>query len=125
MRSAWLSGGAAAMAVALCGFAGCGQGVPAQGGAGAAARAPVTHAVAIRQVTFTPATVASAPGDTIVWSNRDLVPHTVTARDGRFDSRNLPPDSTWRWVVSGPDSAAYSCTYHTTMHGVVRIAAAR
>jgi plastocyanin len=32
-------------------------------------------------------------GDTIVWVNRDTVPHTVTARDKSFDLRIAPGKS--------------------------------
>jgi len=39
------------------------------------------HRVTIQGLRFTPADVVAAPGDTVVWVNRDLVPHTVTAKD--------------------------------------------
>jgi len=77
--------------------------------------------VTIRRTAFDEAIVTAGVGDTIVWRNEDLVPHTVTARNGTWNSGNLAPDSTWRWVVGGDDSVAYFCSYHTTMHGVVRI----
>jgi len=86
---------------------------------------PALHVVTIKKIAFDPGLVTAAPGDTIMWQNEDLVPHTVTARTGGWGSGNLPPDSTWRWIVTGTDSAAYFCSYHTTMHGVVRIAAGR
>jgi len=120
MRSASLIAGAIACAVALVVLAGCGaRSTPPS--TPAAHVAPVLRPVVIRKVAFQPAVVEAAPGDTIAWSNQDLVPHTVTARDGRFNSGNLAPDSTWRWIVAGTDSAAYFCSYHTTMHGVVRL----
>jgi len=114
--------GALALALALVPGAGCGRGAgPRGGGSPRAAAPPAVHRVTLHGTAFDPGVVAAAPGDTIVWRNADLVPHTVTARDGRWSSGNLPPDSTWRWVVAGRDSAPYFCTYHTTMHGTVRI----
>ena len=98
-----------------------GAGCRPQAGGRPAPSPPVLHAVTIRKIAFDPGLVTAAPGDTIVWRNEDLVPHTVTARNGAWSSGNLPPDSSWRWVVGGRDSAAYFCSYHTTMHGVVKI----
>lgn len=86
---------------------------------------PALHVVTIRKLAFAPGAVDAALGDTVEWRNEDLVPHTVTSRSGGWASGNLPPDSTWRWVVAGKDSAAYFCSYHTTMHGTVRIIARR
>jgi plastocyanin len=116
-----------AAGAAIAWIAAFGGGCGAQGHGPAvgrpAPRAPVLHVVTIQKLAFEPGLVEAAPGDTIVWRNEDLVPHTVTARSGAWGSGNLPPDSTWRWVVAGNDSAAYACTYHTTMHGAVRIVA--
>jgi len=41
------------------------------------------HVVEIRNLEFTPKELVVATGDTITWINYDLVPHTVTADDGR------------------------------------------
>ena len=41
------------------------------------------HVVEIRNLEFTPKELTVVPGDTITWINYDLVPHTVTADDGR------------------------------------------
>jgi plastocyanin len=113
--------------VAIAWIAAFGGGCGTQGHGPSAGRpaqpSPVLHVVTIKRLAFDPGLVVAAPGDTIVWRNEDLVPHTVTARSGAWGSGNLPPDSTWRWVVAGSDSAAYACTYHTTMHGSVRIVA--
>ena len=87
-------------------------------GAGKAQRVDVT----MKAMEFIPASITIQPGDTIVWQNRDLVPHTVSARDRAWDSGNLLPDSSWRLVVPAADSLPYQCRYHTTMHGVIRVA---
>jgi plastocyanin len=115
MRNAKLAVIAVVVAAAALG-AGCRPNAVGQYSGGA-----TVHYVTIRKVAFDPALVTAGPGDTIVWENEDLVPHTVTARNGAWTSGNLPPGSRWRWVVAGRESAAYFCTYHTTMHGLVRI----
>jgi plastocyanin len=71
--------------------------------------------VAIEDMRFTPATLAARPGDRVVWTNRDLVPHTVTARDGRFDSKAIPANASFTWVATGVGRVDYACLYHPTM----------
>lgn len=89
----------------------------------APAPARTVHAVAIRGMQFDPAVVRAAVGDTLRWTNRDLVPHTVTSRTGDFDSKDLPPDSTFSLVVSAAGSQPYACTYHPTMKGTLEVQA--
>ncbi len=73
-------------------------------------------AVAIEDMRFSPATLQVRPGDRVTWTNRDLVPHTVTARDGRFDSRTLAAGASFTWVVAtGKGPVDYACVYHPTM----------
>jgi plastocyanin len=91
-------------------------------GCGSRGAGKPTHAridVTIRQIAFQLPVVTASAGDTIVWSNHDLVPHTVTARDHSWDSGNLPPDSTWRLVVPARDSLPYVCRFHGNMHGTI------
>ncbi len=89
---------------------------------GTAGARPARHDVTIRQIAFQPAALDAAPGDTVVWHNRDIVPHTVSAADHAWDSGNLPPDSSFSLVVPPRDSLPYGCRYHTNMHGIVRVA---
>ena len=51
------------------------------------------HRVEIQQFRFVPEAIEVKPGDTIVWVNLDIVPHTVTATDTdtSWDSGNLDP----------------------------------
>ena len=78
-----------------------------------------THQVAIKAMRFEPGVVHVAVGDTVRWTNSDLVPHTATSQEGAFDSGNLPPDSLWAVVVARPGVFAYSCLYHTGMKGSI------
>lgn len=83
--------------------------------ASAAAKAVRERVVAIDGMRFVPATLAVAPGDRVVWVNKDLVPHTVTARDGRFDSKTIAAGASFAWTASGSGHVEYACLYHPTM----------
>src|SRR5690606_17213581 len=56
---------------------------------GAPPNVPRRHVVEITAFAFQPDTVRASLGDTIVWVNRDAVPHTATAREGAWDSGSL------------------------------------
>jgi len=75
------------------------------------------HRVTIAGLQFTPADVVADPGDTVEWVNRDLVPHTVTARDGSWDSHGLAQNATWEMHITDSIVGDYFCQYHPTMHG--------
>ena len=75
---------------------------------------PKTHQVEIRAMQFVPATLTVNAGDTVVWTNRDVVPHTVTAA-GAFDSQSIAGGQAWLHVVTGTGELTYGCTFHPTM----------
>lgn len=77
-----------------------------------------THEVTIEGMKFQPAVVTVHRGDKVVWHNKDLVPHTVTA-DRQFDSRELGPGRSWSWTARGSGRLGYVCTYHPGMTGAV------
>jgi plastocyanin len=79
--------------------------------------APRSHIVEIRGFAYLPATLEVVAGDTVVWINRDVVPHTAT-RDGRgWDSGSLPAEQAWRLVVGSRGIQGYYCTFHPVMRG--------
>lgn len=86
----------------------------------ATANAPSTHTIEIRGMEFHPAVLTVAVGDTIVWINRDIVPHTATAR-GRtmWDTGQLLQGQTGRYIARGRGTARYACTLHPTMRGTL------
>ena len=83
-------------------------------------RAPTTHTVEIRGMEFHPAVLTVAVGDTVVWINRDIVPHTSTA-SGRtkWDTGQLLQGQAGRYVASSRGTTRYACTFHPTMRGTV------
>lgn len=84
------------------------------------APAPRVHQVAIRGMRFEPAALVVAVGDTVVWTNEDLVPHTATA-PGRFDSGSIASQARWQHVVTAPGAVAYTCTFHPMMTATLTV----
>jgi plastocyanin len=80
---------------------------------------PATREVVIRAFAFSPATDTVQAGDTVRWSNQDVVPHTATSRIGGFDSGALEAGQDWRYVAGTPGTYAYECTLHPTMRGTL------
>ena len=69
---------------------------------------------------FHPAVLTVAPGDTVVWVNHDVVPHTATsARRGpsQWDTGHLRQGQAGRSVARGAGDVRYVCTLHPTMQG--------
>ena len=80
-----------------------------------------THTVTIEAMRFQPAVLTVAAGDTIVWVNKDLVPHTATSKAGGFDSKEIQADKSWRHTIQTTGEFAYICTFHPTMKAVLRV----
>lgn len=80
---------------------------------------PRAHAVSIANFAFDPSEVVVAPGDTVVWTNADFVPHTATASDSRWDSGSLAANATWRFVAEDRGRYEYYCLLHPTMRGSI------
>jgi plastocyanin len=80
--------------------------------------APKHHDVDIRGFVFAPARADASAGDTVVWTNYDLVPHTVTDVDEAWDSGPIAPGAACSLVLGAErDTVAYTCIYHPTMTG--------
>ncbi len=77
------------------------------------------HHVVIDGMKFTPQVVQVKKGDTIVWENRDMFVHNVTAAGVK--SGDLQPGKTWRWAVPAKMSFDYLCTLHPVMKGRVEV----
>ena len=82
---------------------------------------PRTHTVVMEDMVFKPAALVVASGDTIVWVNKDLVPHTATSRAGGFDSNVIAAEGSWKYTVRKKGAIAYLCTLHPEMKGTLRV----
>ncbi len=87
-------------------------------GCGAGGARPTTHPVEIRAFRFVPDTVVAAPGDTVVWTNADVVPHTATVPGG-WDTGQIGARGNGRIVAGEPGTYAYVCAYHPTMRATL------
>jgi len=89
-------------------------------GHGAAAK-PAKRAVTIEAVQFKPPTLDVNRGDSIVWTNNDPFPHTVTSASGKFDSKEIKPGESWTYKTQQSGDLAYVCTLHPTMKATVHV----
>ncbi len=80
-----------------------------------------THTVQIHGFQFGPSELVVAPGDTVIWINNDLVPHTITADGRNWDSDRLDPGARWQVVVRDGMGESYFCLYHPSMKARLRI----
>ena len=82
---------------------------------GCAAAKPRTLHVTVAQMAFTPKVLQARVGDTVVWTNNDIVPHTATAAGG-FDI-DLPVKGGGQTALNRPGTIDYACSYHPSMTG--------
>jgi plastocyanin len=82
---------------------------------------PATHTVTIDATSYRPARLAVHVGDTVVWVNKDLIPHTATAKGGGFDSKVLAAGASFRFTVEAKGAADYACLFHPTMAGRIDV----
>jgi plastocyanin len=83
--------------------------------------APQKYTVVIANMSFGKLPGAVKVGDTIVWVNRDTVPHSVTARDKSFDVRVSQGQSV-SMEVKKPGNIVFYCIYHPAMRGTLAVA---
>ena len=83
-----------------------------------------THIVAMEGMKFSPAILRIQAGDTIIFKNNGLVPHTATAKQHAvFDSGIIKPGESWTFVPKFHATTSYVCTFHPMMEGRIEIAA--
>lgn len=75
----------------------------------------MTYTVTIDASRFEPASLTVTRGDTVVWINKDIIPHTATAPNGAFDSGGLPLGQSWTYRPKQVGEFAYVCAFHPTM----------
>lgn len=79
-------------------------------------KVPKVYTVAIKQMQFQPAVLKVQKGDTIIFTNEDIVAHNVTEESNkRWSSSPLSTGKSWRLVAE--QSANYYCTIHPVMKG--------
>jgi len=90
-----------------------------------AARAQnAAEAVTIDNFSFAPQRLTVKRGTTVIWTNRDDIPHTVTAVDLQFRSKALDTDDSYSFTFTTPGTYAYFCSLHPRMTGTIVVEAA-
>ena len=79
------------------------------------------HDVAIMNFAFIPADLTVNPGDTVRWTNNDVVPHTSTSDTGVWDSGTLQNGDTYTLSLSDPGDFPYHCNIHPSMLGSITV----
>jgi plastocyanin len=79
--------------------------------------------VAIRGFAFDPGRISVKSGTKVTWKNEDPAAHTVTAKDGSFDSKPLPSGKAFVVTFGSAGSFSYHCAIHPTMTGTVNVTA--
>jgi plastocyanin len=82
------------------------------------------HMVQISDSAFGTSVLTIEVGDTVTWTNSDDRPHTVTSRDGAFDSGNLDEGASFSATFDTPGTYAYLCEYHPDMTATIVVEAA-
>lgn len=72
---------------------------------------PVTQ-VYVFNYHFSPPDISIAAGSSVSWTNRDSIAHTVTSRDGSFESGDLGPGKNFFVTFPNPGYHSYYCRYH-------------
>jgi plastocyanin len=82
---------------------------------------PPGHAVSIKDMAFSPASISVTAGTTVTWTNNDAMTHTVTADDASFDSGNMAQGATYSHKFTTAGTVAYHCKIHPTMTASVAV----
>jgi amicyanin len=69
---------------------------------------------------FEPTPITVMTGETVTWTNKDAVAHTVTSTGAKqFDSGNLQAGKSFSFTFDTPGTYQYTCTLHPYMKGEV------
>ena len=71
--------------------------------------------IEIRSFKFVPEKPVVNSGDVVVWKNKDIVPHTVTSKDNRWDSGSIEAGGEWEIVITDDMIQDYYCRFHPSM----------
>ena len=79
-----------------------------------------TIEVTIDKLVFSPASVQAKVGDTIEWTNKDVIAHTATVKGG-WDVM-IPPKSKGKVTLKAAGAVDYFCRFHPNMKGHIEVA---
>jgi plastocyanin len=70
------------------------------------------QSVEITAAGYQPRELTVTAGSTVVWTQNDDLPHTVTADDGSFNSGTLDMGDTFSQTFNEPGEYPYYCEFH-------------
>jgi len=76
--------------------------------------------IKMAQVAYAPAQVSAHVGDTIEWTNEDIVAHTSTARNGAWDVI-VQPKGKGSVALKSAGTIEYYCRLHPNMVGSITV----
>ncbi|TPL00225.1 MULTISPECIES: cupredoxin family copper-binding protein [unclassified Mesorhizobium] len=79
-----------------------------------------TIEVTIDKLVFSPASIQAKVGDTIEWTNNDILAHTATVKGG-WDVM-IPPKSKGKVMLKAAGAVDYFCRFHPNMKGHIEVA---
>jgi 3',5'-cyclic-AMP phosphodiesterase len=80
-----------------------------------------TVQAAIDNFSFTPKEMTVKAGSTVVWTNKDDIPHTVTSDNNLFASPVLDTNQSFPFTFASAGKFTYFCKLHPKMTGVVTV----
>lgn len=78
-----------------------------------------TQEVSISNFAFDPATLTVEKGTTVLWTNKDTVPHNVVGDE--FTSPTLNPGDSFSYTFHEDGTFSYRCTFHPQMKATVLV----
>jgi len=80
-----------------------------------------TVQITMENLEIMPTEASAKVGDTVEWTNKDVLAHTATAKDGDFDVM-LPPKKSGSFVLKKAGTLEYYCRFHPNMKATLKVA---
>ena len=80
---------------------------------------PEPHEILIQGFMFRPASTTIQVGESVIWTNKDDEPHTVSSDTGLFRSSALDTDETFTFRFDKPGIYHFICSIHPRMTGMI------
>ena len=79
-----------------------------------------TYDIKIGGFAFSPSELKIQPGDTVIWTNNDLMSHTITSDSGtELSSSSIGNGKTYSHTFNTIGTYSYHCSIHPSMKGQI------
>ena len=78
-----------------------------------------TYNINIENFSFSKNSISIKKGDTVVWTNKDSAPHTVTGMNGGINSGTLGLGQSYSYTFTTAGTWSYLCHFHPSMTGKI------